>query len=134
MFSCGIRPTVTNNDIALLTKFRSHPTGTYLLKAKISPDSRQLVTCSSDRSARIYDISRRHASSSSSAPPKLLQSLNHHQKWVWDCAFSADSSYLVTASSDQTARLFNLRSGEVVRQYTGHQSAVTCVALNDSSC
>lgn len=115
-----------------LAKFRAHPTGTYLLKAKISPDCRQLVTCSSDRSARIYDITRQ--SQSSSSPPKLLQSLNNHQKWVWDCAFSADSSYLVTASSDQTARLFNLRSGEVVRQYTGHQSAVTCVALNDSSC
>lgn len=48
-------------------------------------------------------------------------------------AFCADSSYLVTASSDSTARLWNLRTGDVVRQYHGHQSAVTCVALNDSS-
>ena len=54
-------------------------------------------------------------------------------KWVWDAAFCADSSYLVTASSDSTARLWNLRDGAVVRQYHGHQSAVTCVALNDSS-
>jgi G protein beta subunit-like protein len=116
-----------------LAKFRSHPTGTYLLKAKISPDCRQLVTCSSDQSARIYDMTRNYQQSSTSTP-KLLQALTNHQKWVWDCSFSADSSYLVTASSDQTARLFNLRSGEVVRQYKGHQSAVTCVALNDSSC
>lgn len=49
-------------------------------------------------------------------------------------AFCADSSYLVTASSDSTARLWNLRTGDVVRQYHGHQGAVTCVALNDSSC
>ena len=48
-------------------------------------------------------------------------------------AFCADSGYLVTASSDATARLWNLRTGDVVRQYHGHQSAVTCVALNDSS-
>ena len=48
-------------------------------------------------------------------------------------AFCADSSYLVTASSDATARLWNLRTGDVVRKYDGHQGAVTCVALNDSS-
>jgi len=53
--------------------------------------------------------------------------------WVWDAVFSADSNYLVTASSDHCARLFNLRTGEVVRQYTGHTNAVTCVALNDST-
>ena len=53
--------------------------------------------------------------------------------WVWDAAFCADSTYLVTASSDQIARLWNLRSGDVVRQYHGHESAVTCVALNDSN-
>ena len=56
-----------------------------------------------------------------------------NQKWVWDAAFCADSSYLVTSSSDHIARLWNLRTGTVVRQYHGHQSAVTCVALNDSS-
>ena len=108
-----------------ISKFHAHPTGTYLLKAKISPDCRQLVTCSSDQSARIWDIQ-------GNGTPKLSQTLVQHDKWVWDCVFSADSSYLVTASSDHSARLFNLRSGDVVRQY-GHQSAVTCVALNDSS-
>jgi len=122
-------PTDSANFVPI-AKFHAHPTGTYLLKAKISPDCRQLVTCSSDQSARIYDITRH---GNEGFTPKLSQTLAHHNKWVWDCVFSADSSYLVTASSDHSARLFNLRSGEVVRQYTGHQSAVTCVALNDSS-
>jgi hypothetical protein len=29
-------------------------------------------------------------------PEKVLQG---HQRWVWDCAFSADSAYLVTGES-----------------------------------
>ena len=29
-----------------------------------------------------------------------------HQRWVWDCVFSVDAAYLVTASSDCTARLW----------------------------
>jgi G protein beta subunit-like protein len=122
-------PTDSTNFIPI-SKFRAHPTGSYLLKAKISPDCRQLVTCSSDQSARIFDITRH---GNQGFTPQLTQKLDQHKKWVWDCVFSADSSYLVTASSDQTARLFNLRSGDVVRQYIGHQSSVTCVALNDSS-
>ena len=106
-----------------ITKFRAHPIGTYLLKARISPDCRHLVTTSSDRTARLWDTTTWD----------LSQTLAQHTKWVWDAVFSADSNYLVTASSDNSARLWNLRTGDVVRQYNGHQTAVTCVALNDSS-
>jgi G protein beta subunit-like protein len=113
-----------------LSKFRASPTGTYLLKARISPDCRQLVTCGSDQAARVFHISREE---DKPFEPSLSQTLSQHNKWVWDCVFSADSSYLVTASSDHSARLFNLRSGEVVRMYSGHHSTVTCVALNDNS-
>lgn len=106
-----------------LAKFHAHAPGTYCLHARISPDSRHLVTTSSDRSARLWDTETW----------ELSQTLKEHTKWVWDAAFCADSSYLVTSSSDHTARLWNLRTGEVVIVYKGHPSGVTCVALNDSS-
>ena len=54
-----------------------------------------------------------------------------HQRWVWDAVFSADSAYLVTASSDQTARLWDVAQGETIRHYTGHHKAVITVALHD---
>jgi G protein beta subunit-like protein len=63
----------------------------------------------------------------------LDKTLAAHQRWVWDCVFSADSEYLVTGSSDQTARLWDISRGEVIKNYTGHHKAVVCVALNDSS-
>ena len=107
-----------------LTKFRAHPVGSYCLHAIISPDSRTLVTTSSDKTAKLWDTTTW----------ELTATLSKHTKWVWDAAFCADSSYLVTASSDHTARLWNLRNAEVVREYKGHPSPVTCVALNDSSC
>lgn len=59
--------------------------------------------------------------------------LASHQRWVWDADFSADSLYLVSASSDQSAKLWDLRTGEVVRNFAGHNLAVTCVALNDGT-
>lgn len=105
-----------------VTKFRAHTPGTYCLHAKIAPDCRHLVTTSSDGTAKLWDTTTWE-----------LASTLHSQKNVWDAAFCADSSYLVTASSDHVARLWNLRTADVVKQYHGHQSAVTCVALNDSN-
>lgn len=35
----------------------------------------------------------------------LERTLVGHTRWVWDCVFSVDAAYLVTASSDATARL-----------------------------
>lgn len=63
----------------------------------------------------------------------LEATLANHQRWVWDCAFSADSAYLVTVSSDHYARLWELSSGNVIRQYSGHHRGAICVALNDYS-
>ena len=115
--------TASQQTLQPKAKFRAHSYGSYLLHAKISPDGRSLVTTSSDQTARLFDTTTW----------TIQQTLAQHSKWVWDAVFSADSSYLVTASSDRTARLWNLRSGAPVRQYTDHNYAVTCVALNDSS-
>jgi target of rapamycin complex subunit LST8 len=63
----------------------------------------------------------------------LETTLAVHQRWVWDCAFSADSAYLVTVCSDHYARLWELASGHIIRQYSGHHRGAVCVALNDYS-
>lgn len=59
--------------------------------------------------------------------------LESHQRWVWDCAFSADSAYLVTVCSDHYARLWEVASATIIRQYNGHHRGAVCVALNDYS-
>ena len=68
-----------------------------------------------------------------SNPLQLEAVLQGHQRWVWDCAFSADSAYLVTACSDHYARLWELSSKTIIRQYSGHHRGLVCVALNDYS-
>ena len=51
--------------------------------------SRYLATCSADTTVKIWSISPNYEF-------KLEKILQGHQRWVWDCAFSADSAYLVT--------------------------------------
>jgi G protein beta subunit-like protein len=64
---------------------------------------------------------------------ELLRTFEGHTRWVWDCVFSVDAAYIVTASSDTTACLWDSSSGEPIRTYSGHQKALTCCALNDSA-
>ena len=126
-----------------VTKFKAH--GTYITRVLLSPDVRHLATCSADHTARIWAVDLEGNSQVSQnadgekqdpdepRPFELEQELDGHQRWVWDCAFSADSAYLVTACSDHYARLWELHSKTIIRQYNGHHRGAVCVALNDYS-
>jgi WD40 repeat protein len=50
---------------------------------------RFLATTSSDKTTKIWNVDDGFT---------LDKTLIGHQRWVWDCAFSADSAYLVTGT------------------------------------
>lgn len=81
-----------------VTKFQAH--SKYITRVLLSPDVQKLATCSADQTAKIWNVDDKKFS--------LESTLHGHQRWVWDCAFSADSAYLVTACSDHYARLWEL--------------------------
>ncbi|OON14862.1 WD domain, G-beta repeat protein, partial [Opisthorchis viverrini] len=109
-----------------IEKRRCKVHSTYALKVLFSPDSTLVVTCGADghfnvlKTADFSTVSRHKVTSSG-------------LYWVWDCAFSADSRFLITATSDGVARLWNLETGEVPIEYKGHQQAITCLAFRDHS-
>ena len=134
---------IQNRDTTSLIpvcKFSAH--NTYITRVLLSPDVRHLATCSADRTARIWAVdptvangalpAAEEAESEGAAFP-IEMTLHGHQRWVWDCAFSADSAYLVTACSDHYARLWELSSQGIIRQYNGHHRGCVCVALNDTA-
>lgn len=49
---------------------------------------RHLATCSADKTVKVW--------STENYEYRLERTLEGHQRWVWDAAFSADSAYLVT--------------------------------------
>lgn len=121
-----------------ITHFKAH--GQYITRVLLSPDVKHLATCSADHTAKIWEVKDLDkmiptpgSEAASPVPFKLESTLTGHQRWVWDCAFSADSAYLVTACSDHYARLWELQTEQIIRQYNGHHRGAVCVALNDYS-
>ena len=87
---------------------------------------RVLVTMGSDGLIKTWSIDKQSKSIS------LSSTLSGHTNWIWDAAFSADSSFILTGSSDNTARLWDMSAGEVICIYSGHSKAITAVAINDT--
>lgn len=124
-----------------ITHFQAH--SNYITRVLLSPDVKHLATCSADHTAKIWEVKdlesmlpiagQASPDPKNPKPFKLESILTGHQRWVWDCAFSADSAYLVTACSDHYARLWELHSEQIIRQYNGHHRGLVCVALNDYS-
>ncbi|KAJ1095996.1 hypothetical protein NDU88_001145 [Pleurodeles waltl] len=110
------------------TKIPAHKR--YALQCRFSPDSTLLATCSADQTCKIWRTSNfslmTELSIKSNNPGETSRG------WMWDCAFSGDSQYIVTASSDNLARLWCVETGEIKREYSGHQKAIACLAFNDS--
>lgn len=73
-------------DFEALTRVSAH--GKYITRCVLSPDNKLLATCSADHTVKIWDASDQRFT--------LSKTLESHSRWVWDCAFSADSAYLVT--------------------------------------
>ncbi|KAK4052259.1 TOR complex subunit lst8 [Microbotryomycetes sp. JL221] len=131
----NIQPGLNFTSLQPRTKFQAH--SRYLIKVVVSPDTKNIATCSADTTIKIWSPASSTSLStlngnatatmnggssngtvvdnSSYVLDKVLQG---HQRWVWDMAYSADSAYLVSASSDHTARLWELASGTTVRQDT----------------
>lgn len=116
-----------------ITHFNAHKE--YITRILLSPDVKKLATCSADHTAKIWEVKdlAPQQENEEAKPFPLEATLTGHQRWVWDCAFSADSAYLVTACSDHYARLWELHSQQIIRQYNGHHRGAVCVALNDYS-
>jgi len=87
----------------------------WVWSVNFSPNGEYLATASTDRTARLWDLSGN----------ELTQFIGH-QGEVVSVNFSPDGQYLATASNDRTARLWDL-SGNKLTQFIGHQGRVLSV-------
>jgi WD40 repeat protein/uncharacterized caspase-like protein len=61
--------------------------------------------------------------------PRLVAQLGH-SSWVRSVAFAPDGKQVLTGSMDNTARLWDARTGKELRTFTGYSNGVKCVAFS----
>ena len=135
-------------SLASLCSWQAHDT--YILQCAFSPNGNVLATASADTTIKLWSpqvAAPEHREEGGDAPAAaaaaaaadagkeeytLSKTLVGHKRWVWDVVFSSDGNYLMSGSSDHSARLWDVKSAQAVKDYLGHTKAITCIALHDS--
>jgi WD40 repeat protein len=96
-------------------------------RVAFSSDGKRIATASSDKTARIWDVGSGSLLTLLQDEPKkapTLAVLSGHSDAVNDAEFSPDGKQVVTAGSDQTARVWDAQNGSMLQVLTGHVGVV----------
>lgn len=89
------------------------------LNARYSADGQYIMTGDYGGNVKIYD-SQGH----------LLRKIQAHDKEVRGIDMSRDNKYLVTASNDETIKLWDFQTGQLQETFRGHTKGVCCVTFS----
>ncbi len=90
-----------------------------VLSLAFSPNSRFLVSGSSDTNAILWDVQQQ----------RQLHTLHGHTDAIYAVAFTPDSKRMVTGSDDHSLRLWQVHNGEQIATLKGHTDDVVAVAV-----
>ena len=85
----------------------------------ITPDGTKVVSGSSDKTVRIWDINT----------GELLKTLEGHTYNVNSVAITPDGTKVVSGSSDKTVRIWDINTGELLKTLEGHTDIVGSVVV-----
>jgi WD40 repeat protein len=104
-----------------------------VFKARFSPDSCRLATCSRDETVRLWQVEsgwRGVEGSSTLHTPPPSQVLRAYNDEVYALAYHPDGTRLATAGRDGAVSLWELTRGEEVARLPGHKSFVWSLAFS----
>ena len=115
------RVTDSQTDGQLVGEFHGHTEALQFVAWK--SDSSQIVTASEDRTARIWNVTRVNGSSDSvnRSPVRILAG---HSGSLTSASWNRDDTMILTASQDQTVRVWDAATGAELALLAGHAGPV----------
>jgi len=111
----------TYEELSTFKDYKSHDEA--VNSCAFSPDSKYLVSASSDKTLKLWDVETK----------KELLKFEGHTKWVSCCSFNPDGKRIVSGSEDTTLKLWDVATGEEFSTLKGHTGRVnSCVFSPDS--
>merc|ERR1719401_793113 len=112
--------------MAIMGCLRGHSDSITCLKTSLE-DPNQLLSGSRDKTICVWNLAIDHEQAVQGTVRKRLVG---HQHIVEDLDLSSDGQYALSASWDNTLRLWHLETGEATKKFTGHTNDVLSVAFS----
>jgi WD40 repeat protein len=98
-----------------------------------SSDGRTLVnTGSGNPTIQLWNVSP-ESNPASNTQESPHQTLTGHSGEIASLAFTPDSQILISSSADKTIKLWNLKTGQLIRTLRGHTARVNSLAISSDS-
>jgi len=100
-----------------------------------SMDPNKVFSCSRDKSVIIWNLQQmdQQADAEEQQMGVMEKRLVGHMHFIQDMDVAADGAYALTASWDQTLRLWDLGTGETETQFSAHKGDVLSVAFSSDN-
>ena len=91
-----------------------------IVKVAFSPDGKKLISCSCDKTVKIW----------ASSTGKCSCTFCEHQAMVMVCGYLTDSKTVVSGDANGVLIIWESKTGKVVRSIAGHNKAISSLAVS----
>jgi WD40 repeat protein len=94
----------------------------YIRSIKLTSDEQTMIVCGETKEILVMDIGK--------GVPTVLRKMETDVDFHYALAVTPDAKYCFSCFSTGDVGMWDLSSGMLVRQFTGHQDSVSCIDIN----